>query len=143
MLSLTKEGCLLQQTPFRSPTPKVEFPKRTIYLSVRGAHPGLNRVVLNNAINHGVFTPIGTEQALEAGKSILFMIESNPGPGLGLLLAYCVAGKGETRSSAGAAAVIQFVGGIHEIYFPYVLMNPIVILGPNTMSTFSASPVRE
>lgn len=85
---------------------------------------------LNNAINHGIFTPIGTEQALEMGKSILFMIESNPGPGLGLLLAYCVAGKGETRSSAGAAALIQFVGGIHEIYFPYVLMNPIVILGP-------------
>ncbi|MCI8817982.1 MAG: PTS mannitol transporter subunit IICBA [Oscillibacter sp.] len=85
---------------------------------------------LNNAINHGVFTPIGTEQAMEMGKSILFMIESNPGPGLGLLLAYCVAGKGETRSSAGAAAVIHFVGGIHEIYFPYVLMNPIVILGP-------------
>ena len=85
---------------------------------------------LNNAINHGIFTPIGTEQALEMGKSILFMIESNPGPGLGLLLAYCVAGKGETRSSAGAAAVIHFVGGIHEIYFPYVLMNPIVILGP-------------
>ena len=91
---------------------------------------------LNNAINHGVFTPIGTEQvealraAGEIGKSILYMIESNPGPGLGLLLAYCIAGKGETRSSAGAAAVIQFVGGIHEIYFPYVLMNPIVILGP-------------
>ena len=91
---------------------------------------------LNNAINHGVFTPIATEQvealraAGEVGKSILYMIESNPGPGLGLLLAYCVAGKGETRSSAGAAAVIQFVGGIHEIYFPYVLMNPIVILGP-------------
>ena len=85
---------------------------------------------LNNAINHGVFTPIGTAEALDAGKSILFMIESNPGPGLGLLLAYCVAGKGETRSSAGAAAIIQFVGGIHEIYFPYILMNPIVILGP-------------
>lgn len=91
---------------------------------------------LNNAINHGVFTPIGTEQvealraAGEIGKSILYMIESNPGPGLGLLLAYCVAGKGETRSSAGGAAIIQFVGGIHEIYFPYVLMNPIVILGP-------------
>ena len=91
---------------------------------------------LNNAINHGVFTPIGTEQvealraAGEIGKSILYMIESNPGPGLGLLLAYCVADKGETRSSAGAAAIIQFVGGIHEIYFPYVLMNPIVILGP-------------
>lgn len=97
---------------------------------------------LNNAINHGVFTPIGTEQAMEMGKSILFMIESNPGPGLGLLLAYCVAGKGETRSSAGAAAVIQFVGGIHEIYFPYVLMNPIVILGPmigNIVGVFTLS----
>ena len=93
---------------------------------------------LNNAINHGVFTPIG----MEMGKSILFMIESNPGPGLGLLLAYCVAGKGETRSSAGAAAVIQFVGGIHEIYFPYVLMNPIVILGPmigNIVGIFTLS----
>ena len=97
---------------------------------------------LNNAINHGVFTPIGTEQAMEMGKSILFMIESNPGPGLGLLLSYCVAGKGETRSSAGAAAVIQFVGGIHEIYFPYVLMNPIVILGPmigNIVGIFTLS----
>ncbi|WP_300413425.1 PTS mannitol transporter subunit IICBA [uncultured Oscillibacter sp.] len=100
---------------------------------------------LNNAINHGVFTPIGTEQAMEMGKSILFMIESNPGPGLGLLLAYCVAGKGETRSSAGAAAVIQFVGGIHEIYFPYVLMNPIVILGPmigNIVGIFTLSVLK-
>ena len=97
---------------------------------------------LNNAINHGVFTPIGTEEAAALGKSILFMIESNPGPGLGLLLAYCVAGKGETRSSAGAAAVIQFVGGIHEIYFPYILMNPIVILGPmvgNIVGIFTLS----
>ena len=85
---------------------------------------------LNNAINHGVFTPIGAQQAEELGKSILFMIESNPGPGLGLLLAYCVAGKGSSRSSAAGAAFIQFVGGIHELYFPYVLMNPILILGP-------------
>ena len=64
---------------------------------------------LNNAINHGVFTPIGTEQAMEAGKSILFMIESNPGPGLGLLLAYCVAGKGNARSSAAGAALMAGV----------------------------------
>lgn len=85
---------------------------------------------LNNAINHGVFSPIGLEQAATAGKSILFMIESNPGPGLGLLLAYCVAGKGSARSSAAGAALIHFVGGIHEIYFPYVLMNPILIIGP-------------
>ncbi|MGN1030269.1 MAG: PTS transporter subunit EIIC, partial [Butyricicoccaceae bacterium] len=42
---------------------------------------------LNNAINHGVFTPIGAEQVAEAGKSIMYMLETNPGPGLGVLLA--------------------------------------------------------
>lgn len=85
---------------------------------------------LNNAINHGIFTPMGIEESAEIGRSILFMIESNPGPGLGLLLAYCVAGKGSAKSSAPGAAIIQFLGGIHEIYFPYVLMNPILILAP-------------
>jgi PTS system mannitol-specific IIC component len=83
---------------------------------------------LNNAINHGVFTPLGTQQSLELGRSIYFMIESNPGPGLGLLLAYCLLGKGSAKSSAPGAAIIHFLGGIHEIYFPYVLMNPILIL---------------
>lgn len=85
---------------------------------------------LNNAINHGIFTPMGIEESAQTGRSILFMIESNPGPGLGLLLAYCVAGKGSAKSSAPGAAIIQFLGGIHEIYFPYVLMNPILILAP-------------
>lgn len=83
---------------------------------------------LNNAINHGVFTPLGTQQINEAGKSIYFMIESNPGPGLGVLLAYCLAGKGNAKSSAPGAVIIHFFGGIHEIYFPYVLMNPVLIL---------------
>jgi PTS system mannitol-specific IIC component len=83
---------------------------------------------LNNAINHGVFTPLGTQQAQETGRSIYYMIESNPGPGLGLLLAYCLVGKGSAKSSASGAAIIHFLGGIHEIYFPYVLMNPILIL---------------
>jgi PTS system mannitol-specific IIC component len=83
---------------------------------------------LNNAINHGVFTPLGTQQVSEIGKSIYFMIESNPGPGLGLLLAYCLVGKGSAKSSAPGAAIIHFLGGIHEIYFPFVLMNPILIL---------------
>jgi PTS system mannitol-specific IIC component len=83
---------------------------------------------LNNAINHGVFTPLGTQQAETVGRSIYFMIESNPGPGLGLLLAYCLLGKGSAKSSAPGAAIIHFLGGIHEIYFPYVLMNPILIL---------------
>jgi PTS system mannitol-specific IIC component len=83
---------------------------------------------LNNAINHGVFTPLGAQQAQEAGRSIYYMIESNPGPGLGLLLAYCLAGKGSAKSSAPGAVIIHFLGGIHEIYFPYVLMNPVLIL---------------
>ncbi|MDR0785745.1 MAG: PTS mannitol transporter subunit IICBA [Treponema sp.] len=83
---------------------------------------------LNNAINHGVFTPLGTQQSQEIGRSIYYMIESNPGPGLGLLLAYCLVGKGAAKSSAPGAVIIHFLGGIHEIYFPYVLMNPILIL---------------
>jgi PTS system mannitol-specific IIC component len=83
---------------------------------------------LNNAINHGVFTPLGTQQSQEIGRSIYYMIESNPGPGLGLLLAYCFVGKGSAKSSAPGAIIIHFLGGIHEIYFPYVLMNPILIL---------------
>ncbi len=83
---------------------------------------------LNNAINHGVFTPLGAEQVIEAGKSIMYMIEANPGPGLGLLLAYMVFGKGSAKSSAAGAVIIHFFGGIHEIYFPFVLMNPILIL---------------
>jgi PTS system mannitol-specific IIC component len=91
---------------------------------------------LNNAINHGVFTPLGTTEAAENGKSILFLIEANPGPGLGLLLAFMFFGKGIAKASAPGAIVIQFIGGIHEIYFPYVLMKPkliaAVILGGMT-----------
>jgi len=83
---------------------------------------------LNNAINHGVLAPLAIEQAREAGKSILFMVETNPGPGLGILLAYTVFGRGITRASAPGAAVIHFFGGIHEIYFPYVLMKPALVL---------------
>lgn len=83
---------------------------------------------LNNAINHGVLAPIGATQALEAGKSIVFLLETNPGPGLGILLAYFVAGKGVVKDSAPGAMIIHFLGGIHEIYFPYVLMRPILVL---------------
>lgn len=83
---------------------------------------------LNNAINHGVFSPIGIQQVSEAGKSIFFTIETNPGPGLGVLLAYTLFGKGRSKATAPGAAIIHFFGGIHEIYFPYILMNPILIL---------------
>jgi PTS system mannitol-specific IIC component len=83
---------------------------------------------LNNAINHGVLTPLGIQQSLEQGKSILFLLEANPGPGLGLLLAYMFFGRGAAKASAPGAALIHFFGGIHEIYFPYVLMRPMLIL---------------
>jgi mannitol PTS system EIICBA or EIICB component len=83
---------------------------------------------LNNAINHGILAPLAIEQASEAGKSILFMVETNPGPGLGILLAYTVFGHGISKRSAPGAAIIQFFGGIHEIYFPYVLMKPLLVL---------------
>ncbi len=83
---------------------------------------------LNNAINHGIFTPLGVQQSEELGRSIFFLIEANPGPGLGLLLAYMVFGKGNAKQSAAGASIIHFFGGIHEIYFPYVLMNPRLIL---------------
>ena len=91
---------------------------------------------LNNAINQGILTPLGTDEAQDAGKSILFLLEANPGPGLGLLLAFTLFGKGAAKASAPGAILIQFLGGIHEIYFPYVLMKPklvaAVILGGMT-----------
>lgn len=86
---------------------------------------------LNNAINHGVFTPIATLQAAEMGKSVMYMLEANPGPGLGVLLAYMIFCKDKTtKDSAPGAVVIHLLGGIHEIYFPYILMNPLVIIAP-------------
>ncbi|MEE6030233.1 PTS mannitol transporter subunit IICBA [Avibacterium paragallinarum] len=83
---------------------------------------------LNNAINHGIFSPLGIQQSQEVGQSIFFLIEANPGPGLGILLAYILFGKGSAKQTAGGAAVIHFFGGIHEIYFPYVLMNPRLLI---------------
>lgn len=83
---------------------------------------------LNNAINHGILGPIGLDQAKEAGKSVLFLLEANPGPGLGILLAYVVFGTGMAKQTASGAGVIHFLGGIHEIYFPYILMRPLLLL---------------
>ena len=83
---------------------------------------------LNNAINHGVFTPLGTvEAAGPAGKSLLFMIESNPGPGLGILLAFMLFGPRILKAAAPSAVIIHFFGGIHEVYFPFVLAKPKMI----------------
>lgn len=97
---------------------------------------------LNNAINHGILSPMGIQQVEEAGKSLFFLLEANPGPGLGVLLAYCIFGKGSAKSSAPGAVIIHFFGGIHEIYFPYILMNPVLLLaviagGASGIATFS------
>ncbi|ANU17873.1 PTS mannitol transporter subunit IICBA [Planococcus maritimus] len=83
---------------------------------------------LNNAINHGILTPLGLEQVQQAGRSVLFLLEANPGPGLGVLLAFMFFGKGIAKQSAPGAVIIHFFGGIHEIYFPYVLMKPMLLL---------------
>jgi PTS system mannitol-specific IIC component len=83
---------------------------------------------LNNAMNHGVFSPLAIQQVQEAGKSIFFLLEPNPGPGLGILLAFMLYSKGTAKQSAPGAIIIHFLGGIHEIYFPYVLMKPALIL---------------
>jgi len=102
---------------------------------------------LNNAINYGVLAPLGVAQVEEAGKSIMFMLESNPGPGLGILVAvWLAAGSKVLRGSAPGAIVIHFLGGIHEIYFPYVLMKPILVLaaiagGATGVATFVATGV--
>ncbi|MEI5989242.1 hypothetical protein A5881_000730 [Enterococcus termitis] len=104
---------------------------------------------LNNAINHGVISPIAIEQAAETGRSVLFLLESNPGPGLGILLAYTFFGRGSAKQTAPGAIIIHFLGGIHEIYFPYILMKPALILsaigggmaGVMTFSLFNAGLV--
>ncbi len=97
---------------------------------------------LNNAMNHGVLGPLGVQGVEEIGKSIFFLVETNPGPGLGILLGYWVFAKGSIKESAPGAVIIHFLGGIHEIYFPYVLMNPALILaviagGASGVLTFS------
>ncbi|MFA1646734.1 MAG: PTS transporter subunit EIIC, partial [Enterobacteriaceae bacterium] len=84
---------------------------------------------LNNAIDQGVYYPLGMQQASVEGKSIFFMVASNPGPGLGLLLAFSFFGKGMSKRSAPGAMIIHFLGGIHELYFPYVLMKPLTLIG--------------
>ncbi len=83
---------------------------------------------LNNAINHGILGPFGVQEAISTGKSIFFLLETNPGPGLGILIAYWVYGKGQIKQSAPGAVIIHFLGGIHEIYFPYVLMSPALFI---------------
>ncbi len=104
---------------------------------------------LNNAINHGVISPIAIEQAAKTGRSVLFLLEANPGPGLGILLAFTILGHGSAKQTAPGAIIIHFLGGIHEIYFPYILMKPALIIaaigggmtGVMTLSLFNVGLV--
>ena len=82
----------------------------------------------NNAINHGLLTPLGLEQAENTGTSILFLIEANPGPGLGILLAFVCFGGKKLQTNATGALFVHLLGGIHEVYFPFVLLNPYLFL---------------
>lgn len=84
----------------------------------------------NNVLNHGLLTPLGIEDTAAHGSSLLFLIETNPGPGMGVLAAYCWLGAKQSRTNAATALVIQVVGGIHEVYFPFVLLHPALFLAP-------------
>ncbi len=118
----------------------VDFIIRTGFLPLANIFVEPAKILfLNNAINHGILTPLGTEQALETGKSILYLLEANPGPGLGILLAFALYGKGSAKSSSTGAMIIHFLGGIHEIYFPYVMMKPslfFAVIGGGVTGTF-------
>jgi PTS system mannitol-specific IIC component len=85
---------------------------------------------LNNAINHGVLGPLGVAAAAANPdhRAIHFLLETNPGPGLGLLLSFMIFGRGMAKLSAPGSIIIHFFGGIHEIYFPYVLSHPVMIV---------------
>jgi PTS system mannitol-specific IIC component len=133
-------GALMTLVAFLGMAPIVTVISETLgkgveWLVSSGFLPGASVLIepakvlfLNNAINHGVLTPLGTSQAAETGKSILFLLEANPGPGLGILAAFALFGVGLSKASAPGAILIHFFGGIHEVYFPYVLMKPALIL---------------
>ena len=77
---------------------------------------------LNNGLNHGILTPLGMSQAEMQGKSLLFLLETNPGPGAGILLALFLMKKNK-RQQFGAGLFAQVIGGIHEVYFPFIAEN--------------------
>jgi PTS system mannitol-specific IIC component len=133
-------GAILAIISFETIGPVIEFlsgvleqgvnvfvESKILYLASIFIEPG-KIMFLNNAINHGILGPLGIQDALDTGKSIFFLLETNPGPGLGILLSYWVYGKGSIKKSSPGAIVIHFFGGIHEIYFPYVLMNPLLFI---------------
>ena len=82
---------------------------------------------LNNCINHGILLPLAIQQAGETGTSILFLLESNPGPGFGVLLALWLCQR-KRRKEYAAYLFVEGIGGIHELYFPVVLSNLILLI---------------
>lgn len=142
LLSYAVIGPVIQQAN-NAVTVAIEALIRTGFLPILSLINEPAKVLfLNNVIDQGIYYPLGMQATLEAGKSIYFMVASNPGPGLGLLLAYSFFGQGVSKKSAPGSIIIHFFGGIHEIYFPYVLMKPILIVsmilgGASGTATFS------
>lgn len=83
---------------------------------------------LNNAVNHGIMVPLGIQEVVEHGRSILFLVEANCGPLVGVMVAFSLFGKGVAKTTAPAAAFIVLIGGIAEVYIPYVLMKPKLVI---------------
>lgn len=86
---------------------------------------------LNNILNHGILVPLAMSELKTAESSVLFLLEANPGPGLGMLTALYFYEKKEKYLSA---LVAHGAGGIHEVYFPFVLSDlwlllPLVVSG--------------
>lgn len=77
---------------------------------------------LNNSIHHGILLPLAMQQAEQNGSSMLFLLETNPGPGLGVLFALWLSNR-KKRKEYAAYMFVECIGGIHEIYFPEVLAN--------------------
>lgn len=77
---------------------------------------------LNNSIHHGILLPLAMQQVEQSGSSMLFLLETNPGPGLGVLLALWLSNR-KKRKEYAAYMFVECIGGIHEIYFPEVLAN--------------------
>lgn len=98
---------------------------------------------MNNFINHGIFSVLGVSELTEKGKSIFFLLETNPGPGLGMLMAYFFTGKKEAKRKETLSNIfIHSIGGIHEVYFSYVLRNlrmilPLILGGMSGIYLFS------
>lgn len=74
---------------------------------------------LNNAINHGILSPIAYQQAAEMGKSIVFTVDSNCGPLLGTLCSIALWGKGKAKNCSISYVYSWNCGNRRSIFSVY------------------------